>query len=324
MLVVWWPDRAAGDRQAAYNVYDLSRATKTSAKSHRGISAAVVEKSAEQNGATMSTRSVVRVTRSTTWSEASHPRYPAGDDRGGQFAPKVAGQAAAWAERAAATTTLHRSEKIHALEEQLFGRSLTAADYISLTGALAGGQIRVSTQGPRLHIRVNHPQFRSHRIIQRAKDGTLVMHNEDFALKKNVARGTGIGARVLARQVDGVYRMGITKITTVAGGDAAESHSFPEALNGWYTWARLGYNAAVPSSIARLLHREPATSPLRRLAERPSITLHDLFDAPGGADFWWENGNGFDGEFDPRPDSPHYARLWKRLYVKGIDPYAED
>jgi hypothetical protein len=213
----------------------------------------------------------------------------------------------------AATTTVHKNGSTHAIAEQWFGRRLKPADYISLTGSLPGAHIRVETQERQLHIHVEHPHYELHRIVQRKNDETLVIHNESFYLKDGVPRGTGIATRVFARQVDGAYRMGITKISTLAAGDAREIHRDPDALSGWYVWARLGYNARVPGHIAELLQRVPSSSPLHRL----------LFDTPGGADFWRALGEGFHGTFDPRPDSPHRRRLDRVCYEKGIDPYAD-
>jgi hypothetical protein len=70
-----------------------------------------------------------------------------------------------------------------------------------------------------------------------------------------------------------------------------------------------------------LLQDAPADTRLHQLSRRRSLTLHQLFDTPGGADFWRKHGEQFEGTFDPRPDSPHALRLEQNLYLKGIDPY---
>ncbi len=271
-------------------------------------------------------RSVVRVTKS--WNTDAHPRYPAGDERGGQFAPKDAGDAASghsadWAERTARhVTVVHNGSTatIHRLERQAFGRELSPIDYIHLTGALKDSHIEVEPlPGGHLGVSVAHRNYEMTVILRRS--GTLSI--DWLGLTDYGQRGGGIGTRLLARQVEGAHRMGITRMSLLAGGDAHEIRRYPDSMNGYYTWPRLGYNARVPGHIAKLLQHAPSGSPLHRLGQRASITLHQLFDTPGGADFWRQHGEHFEGTFDPRPNSPHSLRLEKVLYEKGLDPYAD-
>ena len=78
----------------------------------------------------------------------------------------------------------------------------------------------------------------------------------------------------------------------------------------------MGYDARVHGDVAELLQHAPSSSPLHRLGQATSITLHQLFDTPGGAEFWRAHGKGFHGEFDPTLDLPHRRRLNRVCYEK--------
>ncbi len=242
------------------------------------------------------------------------------------------GTHAGWAERAAKDVEVRRLNRPDLalpanFGQALFGHPLTSAHFVQLTGAHPGSYIEAEMQGNQMHIHVSHPQYKLHRIIERERDtGNLILHNESFFTQYRKQKGKGWGARVFARQVDGAQEMGIKKIHTYAirGDDNVPA-------NGYYTWARLGYNTTLKSSMKRDLLAEPEDSPLHALGrhakidnyEFRSVTMHEVFDTPGGAEWWKERGGSIDMQFDPTPGSPSHTRLHKYLAVKGINPYAD-
>jgi hypothetical protein len=178
-------------------------------------------------------------------------------------------------------------------------------------------------EGSRMHLYVEHPQYRAHRVVFRDHNGIQTMKNEAIALMDDSQRGRGIGTRIFARQVDGLAKLGIQRIKTEAvRSDDNVFADHRDSMNGYYTWARLGYKATLRSRDKRKLlnSRNPA---LAALGAHNTVTLHELFDMPGGREHWREHGDTIDMRFDPTPGSPHRQRLDKYLYDKDIEPYAE-
>lgn len=285
-------------------------------------------------GLSMASRSVVRITRSSTWREGSHPRRPAGSSQGGKFAPRgvssvvlVRGAGhARWAERTAKHIEVvyqFRGRTTSAtFGQKLFGRPLSKSDYVALTGALPGSKIKLEMQGSRMHLYVEHPLYRAHRVVFRDHNGILAMKNEWFGLEDHAQRGRGLGARIFARQVDGVAKFAIQRIQTQAvRQDDNVFADHRDSINGYYTWARLGYNATLRLPDKRKL-LDSGSPALAALGAQNTVTLHELFDMPGGREHWYEHGGTIDMRFDPTPNSPHRQRLDEYLYKKGIRPYA--
>jgi hypothetical protein len=204
--------------------------------------------------------------------------------------------------------------------QKLFGRPLSKSDYVALTGALPGSKIELQMEGSRMHLYVEHPLYRAHRVVFRDRNGILTMKNEAFALKDHAQRGRGIGTRVFARQVDGVAKLGIKSIKTYAIREDASNPS--DSFNGYYTWARLGYNATLRLRDKHKL-LDSHNSALAALGAHNTVTLHELFHMSGGREHWRKHGDTIDMRFDPTPGSPHRQRLDKYLHDRNIDEYAE-
>ena len=182
------------------------------------------------------------------------------------------------------------------------GHPLTDTDIAGLTGALDGATITtyVSRTAGRIvgiDFVVEHPQLDgdSTRSLRREDDGTLTLQLESLTLRPE-ARGKGTGARILAQEVQASERLGVHRITLVAGGAPGGD------MNGYYTWPRLGFNA----SLGRASQRYGAPD------------LHTLFRQPGGAEKWKREGAAMVMEFNPRRRSPHRQVLDAYLREKGI------
>ncbi len=111
-----------------------------------------------------------------------------------------------------------------------------------------------------------------------------------FAAKE---KGKGLGTEILANIVKGTVDKGFTHISLTAAGDY-DSHS--RGFNGYYTWARFGFDGTVvgPKDIANTAYREV---PYGR------TKVSELMRTKEGRKFWLENGSDFDGVFDLKEGS---------------------
>jgi hypothetical protein len=97
-------------------------------------------------------------------------------------------------------------------------------------------------------------------------------------------------------------RLGIERIEAEAAGGPGL------ALNGYYTWPRLGFDAPLtPVEQTRL----PS-------ALAGATRLHELLTRPGGLAYWRRHGSGREMIFDPSPQSDHSAILALYLEVNAI------
>lgn len=186
----------------------------------------------------------------------------------------------------------------------VLGKKGTEENLASLAGAPDNATVRIeagveylAANDQSVTIRVNSDELSSTRTIYRTR-GTnkLVIHNEIFELKHGVPQGTGIGAKVLARQVEQAAKLGVDEIRTTA----ARSSYF----NGYYTWARLGYDAPLPDHIRGILPGKLSGS----------TRVRDLMHSPQGREFWKTHGETIDMTFDLSPGS--YSRKALSAYLK--------
>lgn len=160
--------------------------------------------------------------------------------------------------------------------------------------------------GSGLQVYLYHPDVDSwSRTIFPQMDGTLMVSNNLFFLKPG-ARGSGMGTKAFTDQVQGMVAEGGTTIRTTAGKGGRGG----EKMNGYYTWARLGYDAELSAAARRGLPPglEDAT------------TVQDLMATPEGAAWWRRNGYMTQMEFDTRPESRSIAVLNGYLRSKGAAP----
>jgi len=132
--------------------------------------------------------------------------------------------------------------------------------------------------------------------------GEKSMMNSTFYVHRVANRGKGIGTKLLHRQVKKAAELGIESIETEAMG-AKQTPSF----NGYYTWARLGYDGRIGSAHT--------TDSKKLKSEFPeAVRISDLMKSKEGRTAWKENGGTFFGSFDTRPGSQ--SRKVLDSYVK--------
>jgi hypothetical protein len=218
---------------------------------------------------------------------------------------------------------------------KLFGEELPLQKYADLIGAPDYTNVVVATNKGRIYIGINNEHMTMAREIYRDPGGKLVMHNDTFVLGGNPT--PGYGTHVLAHEVDTLQKMGFDRIVTTAAGYDGSS------MNGYYTWARLGYDTPNPLvdttgmrgsgwEYDRATHQLSAAGGGRvflvpegdRAYKFPeSPTLQDLMHAPGGAAFWKANGETIDLTFDLKPGSASVKWLEEYKEEKGFLPPLE-
>ena len=204
---------------------------------------------------------------------------------------------------------------LDAVKSEIFNNPNISDDEVfAAFGALSGSKIMIekrsgSTVDYDVSIIAPYLDDVQKRNISKDYDGNIVMYNAYFRVNADY-QGTGIGTKSFARQVEFASKLGVNKITTSAAksilrnADGSLNKQF--SYNGYYTWARLGYDAR----------------PADRITEARSYygssninSIADLFDikASGGkisgADWWKNNGVSTRMTFDLTPGSRSRKRL---------------
>jgi hypothetical protein len=200
---------------------------------------------------------------------------------------------------------------------RLFGRELEMHEWARFLGVPDGARIalsgemafdhaaRVQVSGIMATIEHHWYAESSTRVVYRDPQNRLVVENAYLHLRDEAPSGTG--TRLLAYQVREAVRLGVQRIVTQAAGRPG-----PE-LNGYYTWAVLGFNGVIPPTARRALARPNAPEHLRDVTD-----MHDLILRPGGVAWWKVHGRTWDGEFDLAEGSTHRRILRRYTEAKGI------
>ncbi|MFZ4702851.1 MAG: phage minor head protein [Candidatus Methylumidiphilus sp.] len=193
---------------------------------------------------------------------------------------------------------------VHDPDKIMEKTGIDAAGVARLTGAMDGSLVSVSPDdaGMGIHFDIVHP-FLNESMKRTVYTKVMEIENENFILKK-AHQGKGLGARSFALQVDSAARDGYVKITTYAVG----SHGNDLGLNGYYTWARLGYDAPLTAAEMQALPTGLAGS----------ISVADLMASEEGAAWWKLHGNSRTMVFDLSAGSQSRRTLQNYLDLKQI------
>lgn len=205
-------------------------------------------------------------------------------------------------------------ERLSEIVTELFGRNYSREELLGMLGINAtdfpevnaafhvhSGRLAVNVQSEGLDMARTFQ--RRYTVDENDNDVFLLeVHNDHFLL---TTQGTGIGSRVFTTQVRAMRAAGVNRITT----EAARSVRGAEvAMNGYYTWPRLGYDAALPSYTISALPVNLSTS----------TRVSDLMTTQEGRDWWRQNGQSTDMEFDLTAGSLSNQVLDAYAEAKGI------
>jgi hypothetical protein len=177
-----------------------------------------------------------------------------------------------------------RGAEVLALE--LLQRELPVAEMAALAGALDGSLVNVNAHSDGLFFNIEHPDILfQHRRLGKDELGRLYVRN--LYIEKQPWGRPLTGLRALLRQLEFGRKAGIHYLITDAAGKPGK-----DGLNGFYTWARYGFEAELPENRKRLLPDELAGI----------TTLNELMQL-GGSQWWDYNGIGLEMTFDLAPNS---------------------
>lgn len=200
-------------------------------------------------------------------------------------------------------------DKVAALNDlsgRFFGKELSLDEWAALSGASRGETVEIvpSRGDGKVYLYVNNGDVIEslERIVYLDQNGNPVIKNELFRLQDS-AQGQGLGTEIFNNQIQAAQRGGIAYFETTAEGSASDKH-----FNGYYTWARLGYDAELSESFK---HDLPA-----ELSGATSIS--DLMQSAAGRSYWRENGSTFDGVFDLQQGSLSTTVFNQYMTEKGL------
>lgn len=253
-----------------------------------------------------------------------------------------------------------RSDNARETARELFGKDVTPKQIGMLVGAPDGARVTIYKSGRGLEIGMEHPFFSEFsREIQRGTDGKLEIHNialfgntltrngkyidninfSGYARDKSgkpMKIVKGVGGRMLAQQAAAARVMGVSRIVT----EAAGNYSMRNEFNGYYTWARVGFNSKIPeraknAMLSELERRGLEKSTIYRDLKR-SKDLNSLFKADARnrkkgnykkynvdkgntlSELWKVHGESFDGVFDLNQRSTSSRVLGKWMAGQNI------
>lgn len=181
--------------------------------------------------------------------------------------------------------------------KELFGSDATLQDMASLVGAPDNAKVYIHDAGHgSLAISIEGGGLVAYRKVRRV-GGKLVMENELFEADVS---GGGLGIRVFGKQVKHAVRLGVSRIETTA----ARGPTY----NGYYTWARFGYEAPLSPGYRQML--PPSLKGATKMTE--------LMKTEAGAKWWLKHGDTLHMEFDLTPGSTSRKAHDKYLKYKGL------
>lgn len=177
---------------------------------------------------------------------------------------------------------------------ELLKRKVDASDLAALSG-LRDADVKLSL-APKGGIKINAEadlpgggDVSAQRMVRPGDDGPW-LENQIIKVSKE-AQGQGHGTSFFLQQVEVARRLGLREIQAYAARG--------EEYNGYYTWARLGYDGPLPEDLQTL-------TGLR--------TVLEMMRTKEMQDLWRKEGEGFEATFDLRPGSESLKRLAQ--YVK--------
>lgn len=190
----------------------------------------------------------------------------------------------------------------------------TAGELGAIGCGIDGASVRVRHDRPytgsddALYISTTAGGLRTSRKLYKDGRGKLVCDNQYFRLDKEadaVKAAGATGADLLANQVKALRSIGVTKIKTLAAGN--KQTAADGGFNGYYTWARCGYDGAIKKSVMAKLPPDV----VKQMGG--SNRLLKLFEIEGGPEAWKEHGSDTQMTFDLSPDSPNIKALERYL-----------
>ena len=205
--------------------------------------------------------------------------------------------------------------------KQMFGRKVSKEDVVKLAGGfnemvkefLVTADPFSNTISVTANWDANNPVQKMQRTIR--KDS---IHMDLFMLN-NAFKGQNIAPRMLYQSAVMAHKMGIPSIETHAAGNAKSS-----MFNGYYTWARCGYDYELEPEHKRNLERSVAEGLCTQAEWNNTFSKYthvsQFMTTKQGRDMWKQHGSDlYHAQFDTRPGSKSMKVLKAYLRECGVE-----
>lgn len=192
-------------------------------------------------------------------------------------------------------------EQVKKLREQ-FGANYKKR-LLAVSGIPDGSQVDLSYNGDYVNVKARNSQLGTYqnRYVYFGLNGRKPrVYNAYFEVNSS-KQSKGVGAEIFFAQVEASARAKFDSISVTAARSAG--------MNGYYTWARFGYDAPISELSSELRNSVRQKFPD---AERVS----DLMKSKQGRDWWKQNGSTWKGKFDLSKNSEGRKRLRNYMAAK--------
>lgn len=195
------------------------------------------------------------------------------------------------------------------LLREFFSRDLSDNELANLVGAIDDAVILVEGRGEMIFAQIKHPKLKIHDVfIARNGENEVFLRIDEIEFHA-FHRGQKEGVKLLLRQISQARKLNVAYIETEADGNPKTFRR----RNGYYVWARFGFDAPLSSKKKILLPDN-----LKLINEsgvwREVETLNDLM-LIGGQDWWRENGEESLTFFDLR-DSGNSLKTFEKYVLE--------
>lgn len=194
---------------------------------------------------------------------------------------------------------------------QIMARKIEAEQWSGLVGAQPGARVHVFRSGmATVQVVAEHPDYSAVRLVYRDS-----IYNQSFGIRPE-KRSEGIGTRVFAEQVQTAVSLKLRHIEVHAGGVGSElrhstssNHYYGTSdgdYNGYYTWARLGYDGDVRDVLDERVGGSPEEK--QTVADfyqrfKGVKKISEMMLTEERRDWWRKYGGSYEAKFSLRADS---------------------
>ena len=197
-------------------------------------------------------------------------------------------------------------EKAQAAFAYIFGHPISEHDLARLAGAQPGDHLDVQAGlAPRTGVVVSldSPHMEHRFLLYRGtyeQPDAVVFH--DYYTGNKGAR-TATSGREILQGIQEAHRLGVTRIEATA---ARYNDRNEDVMNGYYTWARLGFTGDIPEDVL----------PAAQARFGSGVTRVDqLMQEQGGPQWWKQHGSNWQATFD---FADPYSRAVLRRYLRAL------
>ncbi len=178
-----------------------------------------------------------------------------------------------------------------------FGHELSEIELANLVGAIENAVILVEGRGDKIFVQIKHPKLKIHDVFIARNFKNQIFIRIDEIEFHSAYRGKKEGVKMLIRQVVQAQKLNVVYIEAEADGNPKKFYR----RNGYYVWARLGFDAPIPIHSKMLLPINLKF--INNLGTwQETRTLNNLM-LNGGHQWWRENGEEYLAFFDLNDNS---------------------